>query len=97
MENYVGKIRELSEKRTIDLENENTKMRQQLENITSIFDKVILQGDSLTEKVSFSTFELAYISCKTSHFQRMLHIFASTGVKFGIRFCQTNRRSSSTE
>lgn len=52
MENYVGRIRELSEKRTIDLDNENVKMHQQLDTISSVLDRLVLQGDSMTEKVS---------------------------------------------
>lgn len=54
MENYVGRIRELSEKRTIDLDNENVKMHQQLDTISSILDRLGLQGDSVTEKVNLN-------------------------------------------
>lgn len=55
MENYVGRIRELSEKRTIDLDNENVKMHQQLDTISSVLDRLVLQGDSMTEKVNLNT------------------------------------------
>lgn len=52
MENYVGKIRELSEKRTNDIENERTQMREQLDSISLILSNTVIEGDSIVTKVS---------------------------------------------
>lgn len=51
MENYLGKVRDLTEKRKIDVENESAKLTEQLEAISSIVEKLKLQGDTVVEKV----------------------------------------------
>ncbi len=51
METYIIKIRELSEKRRLDIENENTQLRAQFESITLILSRAVLQGNSFSEKV----------------------------------------------
>ncbi|XP_065216083.1 uncharacterized protein LOC135842515 isoform X1 [Planococcus citri] len=52
MENYMGKVRELSEKRTINMENESTRLNEQLEAISSILSGVVLQGETVVEKIT---------------------------------------------
>lgn len=51
MENYIGKVREVSEKRTIDIENESTRLHEQIETISAILSGVVLQGETVVEKV----------------------------------------------
>lgn len=55
MENYMGQVRELSEKRTIDMENETTRLHEQIEAISAITSGVILQGETLVERVCLSS------------------------------------------
>lgn len=55
MENYLGQIREMSEKQTVDIENENKKMQNQLSHILSVVSSILVDDsgcDSVTDKVN---------------------------------------------
>ncbi|KAK7571094.1 hypothetical protein V9T40_014698 [Parthenolecanium corni] len=54
MENYLGQIREMSEKQTVDIENENKKMQDQLAHILSVISNIFNDedaGNSITDKI----------------------------------------------
>lgn len=71
MENYLGQIREMSEKQTVDIENENKKMQDQLAHILSVISNIFNDedaGNSITDKVmhliiifSFNSTPICYV------------------------------------
>ena len=72
----MGKVRDLTEKRKIDIENESAKLTEELEAISSIVGKLKLQGDTLVEKVQSvkynhvllrQRYALSYTYCVSVH------------------------------
>ena len=78
----MSKVREVSEKRTINMENESTRLNEQLEAVSSIISGVVLQGETVVEKVCFVRYKL-YTFESTINFK----IWHYLDNQFSVRLC----------